>query len=259
MSRSYLLNSQLPSVIQKGNDCSSTGNYQKLQCGNKTLTSIWWKQIRFLWSSKGIEQNTNKRNACIAIYSCFHSSIEYFNCSKCQGWQHNKRYMTGCNAFTNQGTIFWVGYQESEEYAWAIVKPREVWLVTTFLAHRNLVTRSFPFPSAAWTDHCGGLCPHRPAHTGFTPTLWDWVYAHKIPSAVFLQCYHKYFNLFKFGQATGNNADPTHRIHVTLLILYWLLKAISHSHFMRSFSSVLEESLYFMEKSSYSTVISLNL
>lgn len=150
VSRSYLLNSQLPSVIQKGNDCSSTGNYQKLQRGNKTLTSIWWKQIRFLWSSKGIEQNTNKRNACIAIYSCFHSSIEYFNCSKCQGWQHNKRYMTGCNAFTNQGTIFWVGYQESEEYAWAIVKPREVWLVTTLLAHRNLVTQSFPFSGALW-------------------------------------------------------------------------------------------------------------
>lgn len=110
VSRSYLWNSQLPSVIQKGNDCFSTGNSQKLQRGNKTLTSIWWKQIRFLRSSKGIEQNTNKRSAHIAIYSCFHSSIEYFNCSKCQGWQRNKRYMTGCNAFTNQGTIFWVGY-----------------------------------------------------------------------------------------------------------------------------------------------------
>lgn len=217
VSRSYSLNSQLPSVIQKGNDCSSTGNSQKLQCGNKTLTSIWWKQIRFLWSSKGIEQNTNKRNACIAIYSCFHSSIEYFNCSKCQGWQHNKRYMTGCNAFTNQGVIFWVGYQESEEYAWTRVKPIGVWLVITLLAHRNLVTQSFPFSGALWPQPSSPFTSlnqpvrwivqsytHRPAHTAFTPITWDLVYAYKVPSALSPQCYRKYFNLFKFGQATGN-------------------------------------------------------
>lgn len=173
----------------KRNDCFSTGNSQKLQHGNKTLTSIWLKQIRFLWSSKGIEQNTNKRNACIAIYSCFHSSIEYFNCSKCQGWQHNKRYMTGCNGFPNQGTIFWVGYQEREEYTWATVKPIAVWLVITLLAHRNLVSQSFPFsgalwpqpprpssPSPTWTNQGRGLCTatHRPAHTASLPPFEIW-------------------------------------------------------------------------------------
>lgn len=182
MSRAYLLNSQLPSVIQESNDCFSTGNSQKLQHGNKTLTSIWWKQIRFLWSSKGTEQNTNKRNACIAIYSCFHSSIEYFNCSKCQGWQHNKRYTTGCNAFTNHGTIFRVAHQENEEHAWPTIKPIGVWLVITLLATEtwwpkvslslepcDLSHPSHPPPSPAWTNQCSGLCTI--THTGLTPSM----------------------------------------------------------------------------------------
>lgn len=246
VSRSYLLNSQLPSVIQKGNDCFSIGNSQKLQHGNKTLTSIWWKKIRFLWSSKGIEQNTNKRNACIAIYSCFHSSIEYFNCSKCQGWQHNKRYDRLQHFYKPRHNILgWVPRK------WGICtshnKTHRSLISDHSASHRNLVTQSFPFSGALWpqpplpsssftclnrpTQWVVHSYPHRPAHTGFTPTIWDLVYAYKISSAVSFQCYHilVYLNLVK------PQAICRPDMQESLLILYWLLKSISHSHFMRSF------------------------
>lgn len=97
--------------------------------------------------------------------------------------------------------------------------------------------------------------PIEAASTGFTSTRWNLDTAHEIHASVPFRDTTSILMNFNSVRLQVISRPENQDSHITLLILYWLLKVISD--FMRSFRPGLEENLCFMEQASYSAVTSL--